>query len=293
MKKILACAIFLLPIQLALATGTFVREYDNGTTNTVYVNTATAPTAGDTLMFFTNTSAGAGTPTVTALSAMSAANGAGTVLASFTIPTALATTSYNTGSAFGTGGYVLSVPSGVASIVATYSGGTPGTVSSQVIEVSGLSAYIIGARNFQAAPGTTANAITSTTGSVTSIPAYILGSISNQDSDTTAGTGFTIRGTVTNQWADEDRRETGATGSYAATATAATHGATDSYLTTEIAFTDSGGASCTHAGQAKDGSTSVPNGSSGFYWGKSGSWVTPDCATVNYWSPAAGNFAVN
>ena len=53
------------------------------------------------------------------------------------------------------------------------------------------------------------------------------------------------------------------------------------------------GGSCTHAGQAKDGSTSVPNGTTGSYWGKAGNWVTPDCSSIYYWSPAAGNFVVN
>ena len=58
-------------------------------------------------------------------------------------------------------------------------------------------------------------------------------------------------------------------------------------------WASSAGSTCTHSGRANDGSTSVPNGSSGSYWGKSGNWVTPDCSSVYYWSPAAGNFVVN
>lgn len=50
---------------------------------------------------------------------------------------------------------------------------------------------------------------------------------------------------------------------------------------------------CTHAGQGKDGSISVPSGTSGLYWGPSGNWVTPDCSTIKYWSPSSGNFVVN
>lgn len=60
-----------------------------------------------------------------------------------------------------------------------------------------------------------------------------------------------------------------------------------------IAFKGAGGAACTHAGLAKGGAVSVPNGTSGEYWSKSGTWVTPDCSAVEYWSPQLGNWTVN
>lgn len=60
-----------------------------------------------------------------------------------------------------------------------------------------------------------------------------------------------------------------------------------------ISLAAAGSGTCTHSGQAKDGSISVPNGTSGSYWGKNGAFVSPDCSTVYYWSPQVGNFVVN
>lgn len=51
--------------------------------------------------------------------------------------------------------------------------------------------------------------------------------------------------------------------------------------------------SCTHAGQTSTASISVPNGSTGLYRLKNGSFGTPDCATVIYFQPTIGNFGVN
>jgi len=42
---------------------------------------------------------------------------------------------------------------------------------------------------------------------------------------------------------------------------------------------------CTDPGQSQDGTISVPNGVSGSYLSPSGTYVTPDCSTVAYWSP--------
>jgi hypothetical protein len=53
------------------------------------------------------------------------------------------------------------------------------------------------------------------------------------------------------------------------------------------------GAACTHSGITSAGAIAVPNGSSGSYRLKNGSFGTPDCATVNYMQPTLGNFGVN
>lgn len=57
----------------------------------------------------------------------------------------------------------------------------------------------------------------------------------------------------------------------------------------------SGGGACTHNGYSSSGALAVPNGTSGSYWGKTGAFVTPTCATggAEYWSPALGNFTIN
>ncbi|HEX4268882.1 MAG TPA: hypothetical protein VHY36_13420 [Steroidobacteraceae bacterium] len=47
-------------------------------------------------------------------------------------------------------------------------------------------------------------------------------------------------------------------------------------------------AACTDAGQAQDGTISIPNGTSGLYLSPSGTWVTPDCSTIQYWRPPSG-----
>jgi hypothetical protein len=44
---------------------------------------------------------------------------------------------------------------------------------------------------------------------------------------------------------------------------------------------------CTDVGQAQNGTISVPNGTSGLYLSPTGTWVTPDCSAVAYWSPPA------
>lgn len=53
------------------------------------------------------------------------------------------------------------------------------------------------------------------------------------------------------------------------------------------------GASCTHGGYTSAGASATPNGSSGSYLGKTGAFVTPDCSSVYFWSPALGNFTLN
>jgi hypothetical protein len=63
------------------------------------------------------------------------------------------------------------------------------------------------------------------------------------------------------------------------------------------AFVPSAPPVCTHPGIASNDLISVPNGTSGLYMSPAGNtWVTPDCSTVEYWSPPSnicttGNFA--
>jgi hypothetical protein len=53
------------------------------------------------------------------------------------------------------------------------------------------------------------------------------------------------------------------------------------------------GAACTHSGITSAGAIAVPNGTSGSYRLKNGSFGTPDCSTVNYLQPTVGNFGLN
>lgn len=140
-----------------------------------------------------------------------------------------------------------SVGTGVTTITLTWTGGSTENVDYFIMEYSGLATTlgaILAAKqsNIQATPGTTANAITSGTAtSVGSAPFMLIGIVGNNgDSDTAAGTGFTSRITGSNSWFAEDVRQT-ATGSYNATATAATHGGTDSYITYMLALAEPAG----------------------------------------------------
>lgn len=200
-----------------------------------YVNIS--PTTNNLVCLTSTTSAGGGNPTAT-FAFFSAVNGGGTNLGSLTIGMATA----NDGSYWVTGAYGK-VPSGTASIGATYSGGLPGEVHLEAVELSGqdgTSPFISGHTNQQLHPGTTANAITSGTATTTG-PAYILGvcNNTNSDADTAAGTGFTLRGTTTSNFAVEDQTQA-SSGSYAATFTAATHGAGDYYHTFVFAIKAAG-----------------------------------------------------
>ena len=219
--------------------GAFVQLARNSA-NALFVNIS--PTAGNLLAFTSATSSGVSTPTLTSLQAMSAAGGTGSALASFTIPAALATAIPN--NYYITGAYLANLPTGTASILANFNGQTPGEIYLQVAEYSGLatvSPLIVATRQFQSAPGSTANALSSGTASVSSIPAVLMGATFDENgnaADIVAGTSFTKRGTNTAQFSWEDRRETGSTGSYAATFTAPTNGAADKYDTTLFVFSE-------------------------------------------------------
>lgn len=206
--------------------------------NTGYVNIS--PTVNNLVCVASTTSAGAGSPTAT-FAFYSATGGTGTNLGSLTISMATA----NDGTYYVTGA-CGKAPSGTASILATYNGGLPGEALLEAVELSGqdgTSPFLVGGMNQQTAPGTTTNAITSGSVSVPSA-AYILGisTNTNGDSDTVAGTGFTLRGATTANFAVEDQTQA-SSGSYAATFTAATHGGTDYYHTFLFAIKANGSSS--------------------------------------------------
>lgn len=172
--------------------------------------------------------------------------------------------------------------------------------------ISGSSAYVAGSCviNIQDSPGSGANVLTSGNSDVTSVPALFFGFTAtwqNESASQTAGTSpiaFTGRtpvwATLTGNAAGatpEDTRIT-STGSYAATF-GVTSGQFDGFLTAAVAFAETSSGSCTHSGITSAGAIATPNGTSGSYVGKTGSFVTPDCASVNYWQPAQGNFGVN
>ena len=55
-----------------------------------------------------------------------------------------------------------------------------------------------------------------------------------------------------------------------------------------VAYKGEAAAVCTDAGVTNQGVLQVPNGTSGLYLTPSGTYATPDCATVQYWEPPAG-----
>lgn len=211
--------------------GAYVQSWNNSSNSNVIT---VAPTAGNHLTLVSGTSSGAGTPTVTDAVTNGGAHLSGIV-----------STFQNANGVWFTIMELRDVPSGTTSITVSYNGGTPGTCGIIVIEESGLaltSTLIANsAGNYQSAPGTAVDAITSGTATnISSQPAYLLGIISNSgDSDTTAGTGWTNRyGTGTsNDWCIIDKRVT-ATGNQQVLATAPTHGGGDSYETFLIAYAE-------------------------------------------------------
>lgn len=196
----------------------------------LYVNIS--PTAGNAIVIGSAvSSAFGGAPT--GFNCMSAANGGGTVLASFTIPAAASNTNYAAADLQVVGGYVLNIPSGVASIIGTYSGGTPGYGFLVAVELSGVdnsTGFVTAARNGQNTPGTAANAITSGTVSVSSAAKYLVGICmdGSQNGTAAAGTGFTALAANANSCIAEGQAIS-SSGTYGATFTDATHGTTDAY----------------------------------------------------------------
>lgn len=222
----------------------YVNNYQNSANSNV---TTISPTAGNTLILISSTSTGAGNPTLTQV------QDSGSNLWTQGIAT-YQDSNGNWNSMY----YTSNAAALLTSVTCTYNGGTPGSCGIIVIQYSGLataSGLITTAKNSQAAPGTTANAITSGSTLVT-LPggapaAAIIGVVLNSgDSDTTNGTGFTARyGTgVSNLYFIEDQRITSST-TLAATATAPTHGGTDSYATFLLAFSEPAVASINLMGQ--------------------------------------------
>ena len=221
----------------ALANYAYVK---NGLNSANSATITFSPTnTGDLLVLWSRTSAGGGTPTITSVVDNNSV--------SWTI--GLASAAYGSGSAnWVTMVYLPNCESGITSVTVTYNGGAPGALNLLIAEYSGIATTspLIGVTsgNAQAAPGTTANAITSTGLSVASgVPAMIMGLVCvGGDGDTVAGTGYTGRLLSNSTWLFEDLRAT-TTGTQTATATAATHGGTDSYITFTAAFKEAGGGS--------------------------------------------------
>lgn len=210
----------------------FVKTGQNSLNSNVISFTPTNP--GDLLILFSRTSSGGGSPSITSVVDNN----------SVSWLSAIATNVYGSGpEPFFTIYYLPNCEAGITSATVTYNGGTPGGTDLLIAEYSGIAtttpliATPVG--QAQATPGTTTDAITSGSMSVaSSVPAALIGIVLNAgDSDTVAGTGFTARLLADNNWMLEDKRIT-TTGSYAATATAPTHGAGDSYITFVLAFSE-------------------------------------------------------
>lgn len=155
----------------------------NGDTVTI------APSAGSLLVFHVKTSTGGGSPTWTVDDNLAS----GGYVVQFPAD-AVGGTTYFHGA-----GYKLNVPSGVTTLTFTINGGAPGETNIEVFEYSGIatsSAYIVGIRNEQAAPGTGTDAVTTTAFNVASgVPALVLGMAASRDTGVlpTTGTGWTSR----------------------------------------------------------------------------------------------------
>lgn len=109
--------------------------------------------------------------------------------------------------------------------------------------------------------------------------------------------GFTNQASMTGASADGSiaaaAQTTSSTGTFSAGWTAMTNASSRFYYAFALAIAGSGGGSCTHVGYSSSGASQNPNGTTGNYWGPAGHYVTPDCATIQYWQPSTGKFAVN
>lgn len=164
------------------------------------------------------------------------------------------------------------------------------------------SAYLASHMATQASPGSGYDVVNSgNTSTLGSQPALIIGWMADeyaggsgtpyQGTSPLTFTPITMDGTTgpNNQaWGDEYIRVT------STSAVAATFyiGTSAPVMSGVIALAEAG-TGCTHTGYTSAGAIATPNGSSGSYVGKSGAFVTPNCSSVYYWSPAAGNFVEN
>lgn len=177
-----------------------------------------------------------------------------------------------------------------------------------VVEYSGAgtsSAFVSGeyANQYQTAPGTGSNAITSgNTPTLSGVPCMVIGLNTDKTTATnypTAGTGFTSRGNVinfgggTSYYTFEDMPISG-TSAIAATWTALAGGASDNYYTGAIVLQGpGGGSSCTHTGwNLATGNWSVPTAGVGKFLLQSGGAGPVDCSTTKYWQKSGG-FGLN
>lgn len=280
MKKLLLLALLAaLAVHPAWSAVTLVQSATpiNNSSNSTTIS-LTGVASGDTLIFLATN---AGQPTFSSVSD-SLGN---------TVSTAVAYTCQSGGPCLGVY-YVQNASAGSHTITFTTTGTSSGG-GYYLTEYSGL-----------ATSGVFDKASAVATGSGTSISTASITPASNGELlygpiiQAFGGATFT---SYTNGFTQQQTENSGPSSAWAsvvqATAASVNFGATASaanvWESAIVAFKPSGGGSCTHAGQAKNGSTSVPNGSSGFYWGKTGNWVTPDCSTIYYWSPAAGNFVLN
>jgi hypothetical protein len=216
----------------------------NSAQNAANANTITySPTAGNFLVVVSGTSAGGGTPTVTAISD----NGTGGSGWS----TGKATVQDGTVNNFFFSVFYSPVASNGATIITlTYNGGTPGTTNLAIVEYSGLSAtgwQGISAFNEQPNPGTGTNAITSNNLNITTQPAALIGWTIDENSNGGMSSGTSpivfARRVNGNFNMLQDARVT-ATGNAAATATS-THGAADDFISYVMAISEPGGAANT------------------------------------------------
>ena len=152
-----------------------------------------------------------------------------------------------------------------------------------------------------ATAGTGPGAITSGNITPTSQPALIssiswddggnFSSTVNTSGGITGITGWLLSGATAATTTSSSVRVT-STSTTAMTYTNATDGGTRHFITMAASYTEAG-SSCTHAGYTSAGATATPNGTTGSYWLKNGTFGTPDCSTTQYWQPAVGNFGTN
>lgn len=160
--------------------GTFVQGASNASNaNTVSIS----PTAGNLLALVSQTSSGGGSPTFVSIQTNGGAN------------FAVANAATQDSNALWHGcAYLKNCPSGVTTITVTYNGGTPGTCRLAVVEYSGLDTasplVCTPSLNFQTAPGTGTDAVTTSSTAITAQPTMVLGiHYSDSQDNIVAGTG--------------------------------------------------------------------------------------------------------
>ena len=187
--------------------------------------------------------------------------------------------------------YRTSVSSGSHTITATFSSATAGLLAAYCI--GGAGAFDGAAGNDSSFAGTGTNAVLGGSVTTTAGGDSVNGFFSVVSGSGTLSVG-TSPGTFTTQSCTGTALcETYTQASSGAIQASATSSASSEVIGFTVAFKSSGGSTCTHAGWTSTGSVAVPTAGSTVVWLKNGSFTTVDCATVNYWQPALGNFGVN